>query len=69
MSSTEPQPVHEYDVVANGYETVLNLTEEAAKAYPGAKRRSGSLAADHPDRVRAQQEAAAGSKARTAPNK
>lgn len=63
------EPVYEYDVNANGYDTVMNLTETQAKEqYPDAKRRSGPLAPDHPEHEQAAGRHAGG-KARTAPNK
>lgn len=47
--SNKGEPVHEYDVTTNGYDTIMNLTEAEAENYPGAKKRSGPVAPDHPD--------------------
>lgn len=67
-------PIHEYDVNVNGYDTILNLSEDEAKRlHPGAKRRSGPVAPDHPDNTRSDGEddgaGRVGGKARSAPNK
>lgn len=61
--------VHAYEVHANGYDTIMNLTEEDAENYPGAKKVSGPLAPDHPDRDDDREKSSAREKSRSAPNK
>lgn len=69
VTVVERQPVYEYDVTVNGHDTIMNLTEDdATRLHPGAKRRPGPVAPDHPEHA-TEPVVTPSTKARTAANK